>query len=151
MAKKDELIQVNEAIKKAYEGLKDYKQELQKIFFDSQEAFEKQLSFISAGALALSVGFIKDIVQPLGEASYKGCLGWGWALLVVTLLINCISHMMAANHANKSIKEINEYNYDDKRVIRRNKRIQNINKFTVGTMILGIAFVVFFITLNTLL
>lgn len=139
-----------ELYERGMERLKSFREELIMLFHKSQDTFETQLSFIAGGSLSLSVGFIKDIVQPFKTSSYKGLLGWGWGLLVLTLLLNCISHLIAARYANKGIKEINEDVYDPVKVNVRNKRIGLINIFTVITMIIGIGLIVAFITYNTL-
>ena len=131
--------------------LNNYRDELITIHSKSQESFEKQLSFITAGALGLSIGFIKDIVKPFIESSYKGLLGWGWGLLVLTLLLNCISHLLSARYSNKTIKEINDGGYEPSIVNKRNNRVSCINWVTTGTMIIGITLIVYFITYNTLL
>ena len=128
-----------------------FRDELITLFHKSQDSFEKQLSFISGGALALSVGFIKDIVTPFKQSSYKGLLGWGWGFLVATLLLNCISHLLAARNANRNVKEINEDDYDPERVAKRNKKIVSLNWVTVGTMMVGIALIIAYIIYNTLL
>jgi hypothetical protein len=127
-----------------------YRDELNIVFHKSQDSFEKQLSFISAGALTLSIGFIKDIVKEFNHAEFKGLLGWGWAALVVTLLINLISHLIASRNANRAIKEINEKEYDPEKIERRNKNIVMINWASVIIMIIGISLIISFIIINTL-
>lgn len=128
-----------------------YRDELNIVFHKGQDSFEKQLSFISAGALTLSVGFIQDIVKDFDHSSYKGLLGWGWGALVVTLLVNLISHLIASNNANKAIKEINDSEYEPDRIERRNKKVVDINRASVLIMIIGIGLVISFIIINTLL
>src|SRR5687768_5136591 len=100
-----------------------YKLELITLLHKSQDAFEKQLSFISAGSLALSIGFIKDIVKNIGEADCRWLLVIGWILLACTLLINCISHLRAADLHNKTIEDINADRYDDKVITDRYKEV----------------------------
>jgi hypothetical protein len=131
--------------------LNSFREELITIFHKSQDSFEKQLSFVSAGALALSVAFIKDIVQPFKDSAYKGLLGWGWGLLVLTLLLNCISHQSAARNANKTIKEINEGKYDPEKPTKRNRGVVRLNLLTIITMIIGIGLIMSYIIFNTLL
>jgi len=131
--------------------LSSYRDELIAIVAKSQDAFEKQLSFISAGALALSVGFIKDVVSNFTKSSYKKLLGWGWSLLVITLLLNCISHLVASYYHNKTVKEINEEDYEPERVIPRNKYIQRINWISIAAMIIGIGLILSFIIINTII
>jgi len=42
---------------------KKYQEQLISLQHKSQEAFETQLSYVGAGSLALSVGFIKDVIR----------------------------------------------------------------------------------------
>lgn len=128
-----------------------YRDELNIVFHKGQDSFEKQLSFISAGALTLSVGFIKDIVKNFDHSSYKGLLGWGWGALVITLLVNLISHLIASSNANKAIKEINESDYEPDRIESRNKKIVYINRVSVFILVIGIGLIISFIIINTLL
>jgi hypothetical protein len=130
--------------------LEKYRDEMIMVFHKSQDLFEKQLSFISAGALTLSVGFVGDIVGPLGKSTHKAVLGTGWGLLVVTLLLNCISNLLGARYANKNIKEAIPSDYEPAKIIKREKRIICLNWFTTSTMISGIAAVISFIIKNTL-
>ncbi|MCW3117965.1 MAG: hypothetical protein JWM28_2047 [Chitinophagaceae bacterium] len=128
-----------------------YKEELIELLHKSNEAFEKQLSYITAGCLALSIGFIKDIVKDLPHAQYKWSLEIGWILLGITLLINCISHIRAASLFNKTIAEINTEDcrdYDDTKVTGRFREINRTNWLTVGSMIGGISLIIFFIIKN---
>jgi len=130
-----------------------YGQELKELFHKSQDTFEKQLSYISAGALALSVGFIKDIVHPIKDSSYKWMLLAGWGLLIFTLLLNLVSHMLAGKYAKKGAKETEdvEKSYDPKKIDKRAKRMDRINWTTVGMLAGGIILIVLYITFNAIL
>ncbi len=66
--------------KKKLAKIEAYRLELKETFHKSQDIFEKQLSYISAGALGLSVGFIKHIVNPIKDSSHKWMLLSGWGL-----------------------------------------------------------------------
>ena len=57
--------------------LEKYREELITLLHKSQDSFEKQLS---AGSLALSIGFIKD-VENIKYANHRWLLNFGWALL----------------------------------------------------------------------
>jgi hypothetical protein len=152
-----------EAEKKYQEDLKKYHQEVERVkifahelkelFHKSQDTFEKQLSYISAGALALSVGFIKDIVHPIKSSSYKWMLLAGWVLLIFTLLLNLISHMLAAKYARKGAKEAEDPDntYDPTKIEKRARRMERINWATVGTLAGGIILIVLYITFNAIL
>lgn len=127
--------------------IKEYKDELIKVLEKSQDTFETQLSYISAGALTLSMAFIKDIVS-FSDATHKWILIAGWIFLSVTLLVNFISHNISATSISKTIDEINNQSYDDLRIKRRFNIIHKINWGTILTLILGIAFVILYASIN---
>ncbi|SDW64667.1 hypothetical protein SAMN05444410_104202 [Hydrobacter penzbergensis] len=146
MATNEKSSTIEEAFKQ--EDIAKYKDELITILHKSQENFEKQLSYISAGTLALSIGFIKDVIKNIAKAEYKWLLNLGWVLLGATLLINCISHIRAADLHNRTISEINDGNYDHERIKKRYEEVSRVNWFTVTTLILGLIFIIIFVTIN---
>jgi len=133
---------------KVPEYLIKYKEELITLLHKSQDSFEKQLSYISAGSLALSIGFIKDVIKNISIANHKWLLSTGWILLGVTLLINCISHIRAADLHNLTIKNIDEGKYDQLIVRKRHTEISYVNWFTVGTLATGIFCIIIFVIIN---
>lgn len=144
-----------EALKKYNQGLEEIKQfraELKELFHKSQDTFEKQLSYISAGGLALSVGFIKDIVTPIKDSHYKWMLLIGWILLIITLLLNLASHLIAAKNHKKGAKETEdiEGSYSPEKIDNRGKWMESINWTTVGTLAGGIVLIVLYITVNAI-
>lgn len=149
-------VSIEEQRKKYEEGkaqVKIFGNELKELFYKSQDSFEKQLSYISAGALALSVGFIKDIVHPIKESNYKWLLISGWALLIFTLLLNLVSHMLAGKYAKMGAKETEdiENTYNPEKINNRAKRMDRINWTTVGLLAGGIILIVIYITFNAIL
>lgn len=128
--------------------LEKYREELIELLHKSQDNFEKQLSYISAGSLALSIGFIKDIVKDIANANDRYLLNVGWILLATTLLINCVSHIRAADLHNRTIRDINELNYDSGTVRRRYKEVSFVNWASVTTMMLGLVSIIVFVTKN---
>lgn len=134
--------------KKDTNPLEDYKKELIGLLHKSQESFEKQLSYISAGTLVISMGFIKDVVGDIDFTKYRRLLTFGWMLLGATLLINLISHIRAADKHNTTIKEIDEKNYDRENVRKRYTEISNYNWITVATLLSRILLIIFFVSIN---
>jgi len=128
--------------------IEKYREELITLLHKSQDAFEKQLTYISAGSLALSIGFIKDIVKNIADADCKWLLNTGWGLLGFTLLVNCISHIRAADLHNKTIRDINNGKYDDMEVSNRYKEVGWVNWVTVGTLVLGLIAIIIFVSIN---
>ncbi len=135
-------------MKKPSKSLKKYRVELVGLVTRSNEIFEKQLSYISAGAIAVSMAFVKDITGNVATTSFKALLVVGWGFLVVTLLINLLSHIWAKNKHNKTIGEIDAGKYSRDHALRRLKQINLMNGFTVATLVLGIILIVLFMTLN---
>lgn len=134
------------------EKINAFGKELKDLFQKSQDNFEKQLTYISAGALGLSVGFIKDIVTPIKNSGYKWMLLTGWALLIFTLLLNLFSNLLAGDYAKIGAKETEdiEKTYDPAKIDRRSKRVETINWITLATLAFGIVLIVLYITLNAI-
>jgi len=128
--------------------IEKYREELIMLLHKSQDSFEKQLSYISAGSLALSMGFIKDVVGDIELTDCTWLLDVGWILLAATLLINCISHFIAAKMHNMTVAEINEAKYDPGLVVKRTRIISRFNFWTIVTMILGIVSIIIFVIKN---
>lgn len=129
----------------------EYRNELNLVFYKSQDTFEKQFSFISAGTLSLSIIFIENLVKNFEVSKCKSVIGIGWLSLVIALLLNLISHLKSAEYANMAIKEINEGLYNPMDIQVRNRKIVLLNYWSIGIMILGIGLIILFIFLNILI
>jgi hypothetical protein len=114
----------------------------------SQELFEKQLSFVSAGALGVSMFLIEKVVKNLNAAHYKWMIISCWTLLGFTLILNLISHYLAVKFNYSNIEEIDDKNYDYKKATRRNKTLKTLNLITLITLVTGIFSLILFISLN---
>lgn len=128
--------------------LDNYKSELKRILEKSQESFEKQLSFISAGALGVTMAFLDKIVGNVKDSSCKGLLILSWLFLGATFIVNLFSHIIATKSYYKLIKELEQNQYSQEKA---SKRIQRINVLNIGSVIcllIGIVLVIIFISLN---
>ncbi|MBC7948669.1 MAG: hypothetical protein H7Y42_12350 [Chitinophagaceae bacterium] len=114
----------------------------------SHQSFEKQMSFISSGALALSVGFNKNVVPHVVHPNSILLLFGGWILLTVTLVLSCIFHLRTGQLHNRTIKEIHEGSFKRTSSIRRIRTINTFNWFTAITMVLGIVLIVAYVIVN---
>ncbi|HXS35872.1 MAG TPA: hypothetical protein VN721_04180 [Flavipsychrobacter sp.] len=74
------------------ENLKDYCGRLIEIINKSNEAFEKQLTYISGGGLALSFVLIDKVLKDISKTQYRGLLIVGWALLAITLTDKVVTY-----------------------------------------------------------
>lgn len=127
--------------------IEEYKAELITVFYKSQESFEKQLSFITSGTLALSLAFIKDIVD-FNTANHKWIINSGWITLAITLIINLASHLLSSKSVEKSIRDIEDEKFEELSESFKNRRIEYINWATLGTLLIGVLLIILFISLN---
>ena len=96
---------------------------------ESQSDFEKNLVYLSAGALALSMGFIEKIVS-FEKASNKWIVILSWVFLASTLLLNLASHLISVGNSTKAREEMDsgmEYSKLIEQISCRNKLMRIIN------------------------
>lgn len=128
--------------------LKEYKAIVEKYYEKSQETFEKQLSFISAGSLGFSMFFVEKIVNDFNKVDCRLLIIFSWLLLGLTLIINLISHLLSARSNYNTLKEINDNEYDFNKANSRIKTINCLNWITIGSLLFGILLFIIFVLLN---
>lgn len=69
----------------------DYLVELYKALDYSQTEFDKSLTYISSGILAISYAFIDKVVN-LKEAEFKALLIQGWIIISISIAISLLAH-----------------------------------------------------------
>lgn len=120
----------------------------------TEDDFEKKITQISAGALALSITFIDKIVN-LSNAEHFWVLIIGWVLLALTLSINLISIIISRKLNLKTVDEFDEF--DCKRISKeelvhnikkRNNFISNLDIASLTKLLLGIFMIVAFCSIN---
>jgi len=130
------------------------REKIQDVIGKTEDHFEQKLTYISSGALGLTLTFIEKII-PLENSVSLIFLISGWGFLVLTLLLNLSSHMITKHYLIKTQLEIDksedpEYLHSIYlKVIRRNKTIDFINWISVGLVILGISSIVIFASINS--
>ncbi len=134
---------------------KNDRDKIQEVISKTEDHFEGKLTYISAGALGLTLTFIEKII-PLDDSSSVSFLIIGWSLLVLTLMLNLSSHLISKYFLNKTLLELDK-NEGSKyikslylKVIKRNKKIDCINWITVVLLILGISSIVVFVSINSM-
>lgn len=116
----------------------------------SEDDFERKITYISAGSLALSITFIEKIVA-LDHAEKIWFLIIGWALLILTLLVNLLSHYYSKVLTRQTIYDLDNNVADiSQKIVARNKKIDSINVCCIFTLIIGLALFVIFVSLNTI-
>ncbi|MCT4638635.1 MAG: hypothetical protein N4A72_13120 [Bacteroidales bacterium] len=108
----------------------------------SIEKFDKQALYISSGALAISITFLKDIV-PIKDSIHLPIYYLSLIFFSLTILVGFIAHYISAAQIKKRIIDIEEGNK-----ITDNNHISILNIIVIITLFLGISFIVFFTISN---
>lgn len=127
---------------------KEYSKELRNLIDKSNESFEKQLNYISAGALGLSMIVVEKIVKDLSKTTLNSILIASWCFLGLTLISNLLSHIYTSRVHGKTISEISGGSYNYEKAVKRNGSINLWNIFSITLLLLGIFFQITFITIN---
>lgn len=135
-------------------GWEEYRTSLLKQKVKSDDLFEKAITFISSGALALSITF-HDKIVPVENVICPILIAVGWFFLIITLFLNLYSHYKSSKSTDSSINEINQvitykmkYEEYDKKLEKRNTVINKLNEGTIWSLGLGLLFLVVYITIN---
>jgi hypothetical protein len=128
--------------------LSDYREHLIKVMEGNTDRFEKQLSYISAGSLGISMAFIKDVVGNLDYTRQNWLVIVGWSAMGFTLLLNLVSQVYANHCHSNTIEDIECKDYNSNRAGRRRSRIMWTNYISIGTLIGGVIFLLIFISKN---
>lgn len=117
----------------------------------SEDDFEKSLTYISGGALGLSLTFMEKIIS-LESSLHIWTLIFGWIFLGLTLMLNLVSHLITSYYSRISQDEYDSENKDEeliiKKIKKRNRNITIINWTTVSFLMIGISFIIIFSSIN---
>lgn len=121
---------------------------IQKVIESSESDFETKITYLSSGALGLSITFAEKFIK-VESSDYLSILISGWVLLILTLSVNLVSVLLSKHFSIKARNEID--NNDDKaydKIIRRNGYIDSINWTTAALLLVGIILVTLFSSIN---
>jgi len=117
---------------------------------DSQDHFEKNLVYLSAGSLALSIGFVEKFAKQ-NPVNYNWLIIISWLLLAFTLLLNLASHLISVDNSSKAREEIDkDIPYEDlyANITQRNNKMRKINWITFIFFALGVVTSVIYCSIN---
>lgn len=130
------------------ENLKEYSNELRNLIDKSNDSFEKQLNYISAGSLGLSMIVVEKVVKDLSNTHCNSILIISWVFLASTLISNLLSHVYTSKAHGRTYKEICDDKYDYDKAVARNNFIGSWNVVSISLLLLGLIFQIIFITIN---
>jgi hypothetical protein len=124
---------------------------IDKVKESSQNDYEKNIIYITAGTLVLSITFIEKI-SPLSTAVHIWMIVTSWSFLVFSLGINLLSHWYSAFLATKIQKMLNSLSIPatviNERIDWFNRRMQVLNIGTFTSMFIGLFFLVLYCSNN---
>jgi hypothetical protein len=116
-----------------------------------EDDYEKNIIYIAAGTLVLSLTFLEKIVN-LEETNAVWYLIWSWIFLSITLLSNLVSHQLSSLYIERCrIFYANcgdDRTYPDKKLKIYIKRLSAVNWSATATLFLGISLLVIFCSIN---
>ncbi|MCF2502753.1 hypothetical protein L0663_05145 [Dyadobacter sp. CY107] len=119
----------------------------------SDDDYEKNLTYISAGTLVLSLTFLEKVVK-LDDAQAIWFLIISWILMAVTLGLNLISHQKSSRYAETTIADLPLAEREPAAFVAnylaRNKKIRRINWITTITISAGMVCLIIFCSTNAL-
>lgn len=135
-------------------GWEDYRSSIYEQQTKSHDSFEKAMTFLSSGALALTLTF-HDKIVPTQNASWVSLIALGWLFLAATLFLNLLSHYRSSMSLNKSADEIDkvisyELSFEDfnSNLEERNNSINRLNNITIWLLGIGLVLVIVYVTIN---
>ncbi len=136
--------------KKAIQEWREYRISILEQKAKSDDDFEKYITFISSGALIITITFVEKI-SPLENSTHKWILIAGWGFLASTLLINLISHYLSSRFNEKTIQDLDEEMPFEKLICKineRNKVISILNVISIVSLGVGIISILLFAAIN---
>ena len=118
---------------------------LQEIKDKSEDDYEKNITYISAGALGVSITFLSEIID-VNRAEYILLIITSWIFFAITLISNLCSHLYSSY-----IMDLSMDDEDDQAMAnwkRRTRKIRIWNIFNVVLLMFGITLFVIFVSLN---
>ncbi len=126
-----------------------YLAELYKAYHYSKSSFDKSLTFIASGMLAISFAFIEKIIT-LNTAKSKDILINGWIILAIAIFLSVLAHYAEINLLKLVIQYFNEKDNKKQKWIRSigDFVIEIINILTLVLILIGSINIIFFIKIN---
>jgi predicted ferric reductase len=117
---------------------------------NATKAYDTLLIALAGGALALTVGFIKDVID-LRRASDKGYLFFSWSMFASALLLTLFNYYFTIDQLAKKAEEALKPEPDRKPVVSRYHPMRHHANTAYGSMLLfalGLLFFIWFLVEN---
>ncbi len=115
-----------------------YKPVLLEAYNKSNEAFIKELSFISSGAIGATFLFLDSVVKDFATCQDKEYLFASWAFLIFTLLANLFGHNITMHILYNSMSDIDHSRFNTDKHRSHSWWMRLINWVLPVTLVAGI-------------
>lgn len=123
---------------------KEYWNQLFETYKESATLFEKNLLYITSGALGISITFLSDIVN-LNNARFFFLLIIAWSIFTLVILLSLVAHYCSMKSMNHEMKH---FLNAKKPKNQFDQWVKRLNVLMVGGLPLGLVFLIFFLSLN---
>ncbi|MCG8475745.1 MAG: hypothetical protein MI784_09765 [Cytophagales bacterium] len=118
----------------------------------SEGEYDKMIVYMSGGAIVLSVGFIKDLVN-VDESVGLWCLFCSWAFFVLALLVSLYSHKVSADAWDEEVAywhcELNNKKHSESEKSKLYVWLTgNCNKLALLLLFSGVVSLIVFVSIN---
>ena len=132
----------------------EYRGRLETQLQAAYDQFDKAILTLSGGALALSIGFIKDVV-PLSRAVWKPLLISSWVGFAVAVLLTVVSFLVSQRAYELQIQSAQDYFVDDvaDALNRRNhcsRWVRMLNIAAISFFMIAVVLTISFVAVNTI-
>lgn len=138
------------------EYVTNYRKSVEENKNKSQDDFEKYINIMANGGLVISLIFIEKLVENKINIISSWLFILGLIGFVCTLLINLISHNKSINDSSYILNNIgfDIDKFEDEKFLNeisnRNRKIDLLNKLSIGSLITGVFTILIFFTINFL-
>jgi len=120
----------------------DRTKQLMDLRAESERQFDKQIIYLSGGALIFSIGFVKDIIGANKTAECKFILVISWICFAVSLIVNIFSYLSSKKAIDSDIigeeSKSQSYNFVTK----------TLNLIALGSLLVGLVLLILFASIN---
>ena len=120
----------------------DRTSQLMNLRAEAEQQFDKQVIYISGGALVFSIGFVKDIIGIDKLPVCKWMLIVSWVCFASSLIINLFSYLSSRQAIDKELLG------EDKKSNFYNTLTKSLNWLSVFGLLLGLTLLIIFAAIN---
>lgn len=120
----------------------DRTKQLMDLRAEAERQFDKQIVYLSGGALVFSIGYVKDIIGKNAVPQCKYLLIISWVCFAFALIINLLSYLSTRKAIDKELLEIVKHS------LIYNKITIYLNWTSIIGLLIGLVFLITYAIIN---